>query len=149
MRAVIQRVNSAKVTVNGEEIASIGKGLVVYLGIGKGDTIKDAEYIIEKVINLRIFEDQKSHFSHSIKDINGEILIISQFTLYGDCRRGRRPSFDQAMEVDKARELYEQFLKLLEGKGVRWNSGKFQAIMEVESVNNGPVTILIDSKKLF
>lgn len=151
MRAVIQRVKKAKVIVNNKTVSEIGKGLLVFLGIGKEDNEKDFEYISRKLTGLRIFEDENSKFNLSLTDINGEILIVSQFTLYGDCRKGRRPSFDQAETVENSLIIYNNFLKYFKKNysNIPIKEGVFQAHMEVELINDGPVTFLLDSKKIF
>ena len=151
MRAVIQRVRKAKVIVNNKTVSEIGKGLLVFLGIGKEDNEKDFEYISRKLTGLRIFEDENSKFNLSLTDINGEILIVSQFTLYGDCRKGRRPSFDQAETVENSLIIYNNFLKYFKKNysNIPIKEGVFQAHMEVELINDGPVTFLLDSKKIF
>ncbi len=149
MRAVVQRVKRAEVKADGQTTGKIGHGLIVYLGISDQDTQRDIEYIVDKVINLRIFEDHQNKLNLSTLDIDGEILLISQFTLYGDCRRGRRPSFTQAAPPDRAKILYEQTIQRFKDKKVRIETGKFQAMMEINSVNYGPVTILLDSNKQF
>lgn len=149
MRAVVQRVKSAAVSVDEDPIASIGRGLVVFLGVGKGDDRGDVEYLVEKIPQLRIFQDEKEKFNLSLMDVGGEILVVSQFTLFGDCRKGRRPSFTEAADPENACKLYEHFLSGLRGKGLRVQAGRFQAMMMVSLVNEGPVTILLDSKKVF
>ena len=149
MRAVIQRVSKASVKVNDKVVGEIGKGLLVLIGVGKDDNEKDISYMAEKIVNLRIFEDENGKMNKSLLDIKGEILIISQFTLYGDCRRGRRPSFTDAASPDKGKEYYEKFVKEVKKYGVNVQTGIFQAMMEVELINQGPVTILLDSKKIF
>ncbi|MGI6113310.1 MAG: D-aminoacyl-tRNA deacylase [Mahellales bacterium] len=149
MRAVVQRVKRAEVKADGQTTGKIGHGLIVYLGISDQDTQRDIEYIVDKVINLRIFEDNENKLNLSTLDIDGEILLISQFTLYGDCRRGRRPSFTQAAPPDRAKTLYEQTIQQFKDKKVRIETGKFQAMMEIYSENYGPVTILLDSNKQF
>lgn len=146
MRAVIQRVDYAKVFVNTKEISSIQKGLLVFLGIEKDDQENDADYLVDKIIRLRIFEDNLEKMNLSLMDIQGELLTVSQFTLLADCRRGRRPSFTDAEEPEKARMLYEYFIKRAK-ESVRTACGEFQAMMKIESVNDGPVTIIIESKK--
>lgn len=145
MRAVIQRVSRAKVTVDGQVAGEIGRGLVVLLGVGTGDSAEDAAYLAGKIPFLRIFEDDKGKLNRSLLDIEGPALVVSQFTLYGDCRRGRRPSFTTAAPPEKARQLYELFVALLREKGVPVATGVFQAHMHVELVNDGPVTLIIDS----
>ncbi len=151
MRAVIQRVKMAKVIVNNKIVSEIGKGMLVLLGIGKEDEEKDFEYISRKLASLRIFEDENSKFNLSVTEINGEILIVSQFTLYGDCRKGRRPSFDGAESVERSYEIYKNFINYFKKNypEIPIKEGVFQAHMEVELINDGPVTFLLDSKKLF
>ena len=146
MRAVIQRVKNASVTVDGEVKGSIGKGLMVLVGIAREDTLKDAEWMAEKIVNLRIFETEEGKLDKSLIDIGGELLLVSQFTLYGDCRKGRRPSFSDAMEADKARDFFEKFVEIARTKGPRVETGVFQAMMDVALVNDGPVTLILDSK---
>lgn len=149
MRAVIQRVDSAGVIINHEEFSSIKAGIVVFLGIEKEDTKAGADYILEKSINLRIFEDDERKMNRSLLNINGEMLVVSQFTLLGDCINGRRPSFVKAEEPLKANELYEYFVREARKKVKYLATGKFQEMMRIELVNNGPVTILLDSRKTF
>jgi D-tyrosyl-tRNA(Tyr) deacylase len=149
MRAVVQRVTSSKVTVEGNTIGEIKKGLTVLIGIGEDDTERDLEYLVDKIINLRIFEDREEKMNLSLKDVNGELLVVSQFTLYGDCRKGKRPSFDKAAKPDVAEELYGRFVNACRELGIKVQTGKFQAMMIVEIHNDGPVTILLDSKKEF
>lgn len=149
MRIVIQRVKSASVTVDGEIVGKIGKGLLVLLGVSVDDSEKDADYLVEKSLNLRIFEDLDDKMNLSLLDITGEILVVSQFTLYGDTRKGRRPSFIDAAPPEKANRLYEYFVSEIRNKLLRVETGKFQAMMDVALVNDGPVTILLDSKKKF
>lgn len=144
----MQRVKSASVTVGGAIKGEIKKGLLVYAGVQKGDTDADIEYIASKLMGLRIFEDSEGKMNLDILQSGGEVLLISQFTLQGDCRKGRRPSFDQAETPEAARVLYEKLVEKL-GGSVRVATGEFQAHMEVESINDGPVTMLLDSKKLF
>ncbi len=150
MRAVIQRVNGANVKVNNEIVGEIGKGLVVLVGIGNGDEQKDIEYITNKIVNLRIFQDNDEKFNKSLLDISGELLIVSQFTLYGDCRKGRRPSFDQAESIEKSKEIYKNFIDFIKSKypQITVQEGVFQAYMEVNLSNDGPVTFILDSKKI-
>jgi len=147
MKAVIQRVKSAQVCVDGRVTGRIGEGLLVFLGVGKGDGEDDLSFLISKIPELRIFEDASGKFNLSLKEINGEILIVSQFTLYGDCRKGRRPSFTEAEEPALAKNLYEQFVSKLRGQGVAVQTGEFQAKMEVHLINDGPVTLLLDSQQ--
>lgn len=149
MRVVVQRVSSSKVIVDQKVVGSIGRGLNLLIGISKDDTYEDLKYIKDKVVNLRVFEDEENKMNRSILDIQGEILAISQFTLYGDCRKGRRPNFMNAMGGEEANELYEDFLKMLKESGLRVEKGEFGADMKVYIQNDGPVTILLDSKKEF
>src|SRR6266852_3200386 len=149
MRAVIQRVTRASVTVDGEITGEIGNGLVVLLGIARDDTEKDAAYLVEKIAALRIFDDETGVMNLAVKDVNGALLIISQFTLYGDVRRGLRPSWIDAAGPEVAKPLYDFFVRQLKSVIDNVATGKFQAMMQVELVNDGPVTILLDSKKLF
>jgi len=149
MRAVLQRVSSAKVTVGGEIVGKIGKGILVFLGVSREDTEKEALYLLEKTLNLRIFEDAEGKMNLSLPETRGELLVVSQFTLYGDARRGRRPSFIEAAAPDQANRLYEFFAAEARKQIARVETGKFQAMMDVELVNDGPVTILLDSAKLF
>ncbi|MEW6300351.1 MAG: D-aminoacyl-tRNA deacylase [Thermodesulfobacteriota bacterium] len=146
MRAVIQRVSQARVDVNGECVAHIGRGLVVLLGIATEDTQADAEYLSTKIVGLRIFPDEAGRFAYSVREVNGAILVVSQFTLYGDCRKGRRPSFTDAAEADKALPLYEFFVAQLKRHQVPVATGRFQAIMAVSLVNDGPVTLILESR---
>ena len=149
MRAVVQRVSRARVTVNGEITGEIGLGLLVLLGVGAGDTRAAADYLAEKTIGLRIFEDAGGKMNRSVAEVGGALLVVSQFTLYGDARRGKRPSFDAAAPPEQARELYEYFLEKIHAAGLRAETGRFQETMQVELVNEGPVTILLDSAKAF
>ncbi|MEG0074506.1 MAG: D-aminoacyl-tRNA deacylase [Eubacterium sp.] len=150
MRAVIQRVKSSEVKIAGKVVGSIKKGLNLLLAIKEDDTDKDIDYIIKKTIHLRIFEDEEGKMNESLLDVEGELLVISQFTLYGDCRKGRRPSFSRSGAVDTAKEKYKKFLeKLKEEPVAKIETGEFQAEMEVTIVNDGPVTILLDSEKQF
>jgi D-tyrosyl-tRNA(Tyr) deacylase len=146
MKAVIQRVNNASVSVHGEKIGEIGKGLVVLLGVTHEDTLEDVKYLANKIIHLRIFEDEDHKMNRSLIDIGGSILSISQFTLYGDTRKGRRPSFTSAAKPDEALSHYEQFNQLLKDEGVHVETGKFGEMMDVQLINSGPVTLIIDSK---
>ena len=149
MRAVVQRVSRAKVTVNGEVTGEIGPGLLVLLGVGTGDTRAAADYLADKTIGLRIFEDPGGKMNLFVVDIGGAVLAVSQFTLYGDVRRGKRPSFDAAAPPQSARELYDHFVEKIRAAGLRCETGRFQEMMQVELVNEGPVTILLDSGKGF
>lgn len=149
MRAVVQRVKNSKVTVDENVTGDINKGLMVLLGVGLEDSTSDADYLVEKILNLRIFEDDDEKMNRSLLDIGGELLVVSQFTLYGDCRRGKRPSFDKAARPEKAKELYEYFLDKCKQYGIVAQTGIFQAHMIVDISNDGPVTILLDSKKEF
>lgn len=147
MRAVIQRVHRATVRVENEVTGSIGRGLVVLLGVRKEDTAADADYLVEKVVNLRVFPDAEDKMNCSLVDIQGSLLVVSQFTVYGSTLRGRRPSFDRAAAPEQARALYEYFVESARKRGIPVETGIFQASMEVELVNFGPVTILCDSEK--
>ena len=149
MRCVIQRVTQASVTVDGEVIGSIGKGFMVLIGAGVEDTEKDVRYMVEKVPNLRIFEDEAGKMNLSLMDVGGEILVVSQFTLYGDARGSRRPSFIAAARPEKANELYEALVDGWRQRGVHVETGRFRAEMQVSLINDGPVTMLMDSTKLF
>ena len=149
MRAVIQRVNHASVKIAGEINGEIGKGLLVLLGVGPEDDESDLKYMCDKILGLRIFEDSDEKMNLSLKDIGGELLVVSQFTLYGDCRKGKRPSFAGACPPERAEKLYEEFLELCSAEGVAPKHGEFGADMKVDLQNDGPVTILIDSTKLF
>ena len=146
MRAVIQRVSEASVSIEGERIGQIGRGLVVLLGIATDDSQVDADYLSEKITGLRIFPDDAGKFAHSVREIHGAVLVVSQFTLYGDCRKGRRPSFTAAAGVDKALPLYEYFVECLRRRHVPVATGRFQALMAVHLVNDGPVTLIIESR---
>ena len=149
MRAVVQRVSRAQVTVNDWISGEIGLGLLVLLGVGQDDTEAEANYLAEKVAGLRIFEDAGGKMNRSVTEVGGSILVVSQFTLYGDVRRGKRPSFDAAASPDLARRLYEFFVERIRAAGLRCETGRFQEMMHVELVNEGPVTILLDSSKGF
>lgn len=149
MRSIIQRVTSALVTVDGETIGKIGNGLLILLGVSDEDNENDLKYIADKALNLRIFSDENDKMNLSVTDIKGELLIVSQFTLYGDCRKGRRPSFDSAGKPEYANCMYEKFISYCEQSGLRVQHGVFGADMKVSLLNDGPVTIMLDSKKLF
>lgn len=149
MRAVVQRVKSAEVSVDGEVVGGIGEGLLVYVAAGEGDGARDVSYLAKKVSGLRVFPDEDKPMNRSVLDVGGEVLVISQFTLYGDCRKGRRPSFNNAMEPQEAASMIVTFREELLGYGVPTASGVFGAVMSVESTNWGPVTILLDSNKVF
>ena len=149
MRAVVQRVSRCRVTVDANTVGEIGRGLLVLLGIGKGDAEFEADYLVEKIIGLRIFEDAAGKMNLSVQDAGGAMVVVSQFTLHGDVRRGKRPSFDAAARPEEAKRLYEYFVAKVRAAGLRCETGQFQAMMEVELVNSGPVTILLDSEKLF
>jgi D-aminoacyl-tRNA deacylase len=149
MRAVIQRVSCASVKIGDEINGEIGLGLLVLLGVGSGDTRSEADYLVEKIINLRIFEDAAGKMNLSVGEVGGALLVVSQFTLYGDARRGRRPSFDAAAPPQQAREVYEYFVERVRAAGLPCETGRFQETMKVELANEGPVTILLDSAKLF
>ena len=145
MRAVVQRVKQSTVKADNEIVGQIGNGLLVLLGVAKGDTAKDADYLANKIINLRIFEDEDRKMNRSLLETGGELLAVSQFTLLADCHKGRRPSFIEAAEPEKATDLYERFVNLVRAKGVAVQTGRFRAMMEVALVNDGPVTIIIES----
>jgi D-tyrosyl-tRNA(Tyr) deacylase len=147
MRAVIQRVKSASVTVGTEMAGTIGKGLLILLGVAVSDNIEDAEYLADKSVNLRIFEDEDHKMNRSLLDIGGEVLVVSQFTLLGDCKKGRRPSFVNAASPDLGDTLYQQFVDRIQQKGVSVKTGRFRAKMEVSLINDGPVTLLLESKR--
>src|SRR6476659_1850015 len=149
MRAVVQRVSRCRVTVEGNVVGEIGPGLLVLLGVSKADNEAAADYRVEKIIGLRIFEDTEGKMNLSVQDSGGAVLVVSQFTLYGDARRGKRPSFDVAARPEEAKRLYEYFVAKVQAAGLRCETGQFQAMMEVELVNSGPVTILLDSERLF
>lgn len=148
MRALVQRVSQSSVTVSGQVVSSIGKGLLVLLGVGKDDTQADLDYLAEKVVGLRIFEDEQGKMNRSVLDASGELLVVSQFTLLADVRKGKRPSFTDAMEPGRANELYQAFCQACRALGARVSEGVFRADMQVALVNEGPVTLMIDSKKL-
>jgi D-aminoacyl-tRNA deacylase len=149
MRAVVQRVSRAEVKVAGVVCGRIGRGLLILLGVGQPDTETDVEYLADKVAGLRIFEDENGKMNRSVVEAGGEALVVSQFTLYGDVRRGKRPSFDAAASPELARQLYELFVARIKAAGFRCETGRFQEMMSVELVNEGPVTILLDSEKTF
>jgi D-tyrosyl-tRNA(Tyr) deacylase len=149
MRVVVQRVSRAEVRVQGRVIGRIGPGLVVLVGVGHGDTSQAAEWLAEKVVKLRIFDDEQGKMNRSITESGGAILCVSQFTLYGDCRKGRRPSYDRAASGEAAKSLYESFVGFLRAQGVKVETGEFRAMMDVELVNDGPVTLILDSDKQF
>ncbi len=148
MRAVVQRVIKAEVRIEGRVVGAVGKGMVVLLGVGKDDTLKDAQSLADRILNLRIFDDAQGRMNLSLLDTDGQLLCVSQFTLYGDCRKGRRPSYDQAARPEAACALYEAFVAAARAGGVTVQTGKFQAMMEVELVNDGPVTLLLDSERV-
>jgi len=149
MRAVVQRVREATVQVDGEMVGRIGRGLLVFLGVGQQDEAEDAVYLVDKVVNLRIFADDQGKMNRSLVDVGGALLVVSQFTLWGDCRKGRRPSFVAAAEPEKARALYQGFIHHAADLGVEVATGRFQELMLVSLVNDGPVTLLLDSAKEF
>jgi len=149
LRAVVQRVKQAGVSVGGKEVSRIQKGHLVLLGVGQGDTREDLEYLAEKIVNLRVFEDAQGKMNLSLKEINGQVLVVSQFTLYGDCRKGRRPSFTSAAAPETAEAFYEEFCKIVSQQGVPVEKGVFGAHMEIDLINDGPVTLMMDSKKIF
>lgn len=146
MRAVIQRVKQSSVTVGDETVGKIGSGLLVLLGVADRDQPADADFMAEKIANLRIFEDEQGKMNRSLIDIGGEMLVISQFTLLGDCRKGRRPSFTEAAGPDKANELYERFVRQVRKTSVQVATGRFRAMMEVSLINDGPVTLIVESR---
>jgi D-tyrosyl-tRNA(Tyr) deacylase len=149
VRSVVQRTVNSTVSVDGKEISAIGPGLTALIGVGSDDTDQDAKYLAEKMVHLRIFPDQNGKMNLSLLDIGGELMAISQFTLYGDCRKGRRPGFDQAAQPEEAKRLYEVFVDLVRAYGVAVACGQFQAHMLVSLENDGPVTMLLDSKRIF
>ena len=149
MRAVIQRVSRARVRVDGQTTGEIGQGLLILLGVGQGDTSREADYLLDKIINLRIFEDAGGKMNLSLLETGGQLMVISQFTLYADCRKGRRPSFTDAAPPEEAQKLYDYFVDAARHRGMQVATGVFQAFMGVELVNSGPVTILLDSSKNF
>lgn len=149
MRAVVQRVTEARVDVAGTTVGEIGAGFLVLLGVGRDDTAGDADYLTEKIINLRVFVDDEGKMNRSLLDTGGSMLVVSQFTLYGDVRRGRRPSYSDAADPEQANALYQYFVERVRSHGVSIETGVFQAMMKVSLTNDGPVTLLLDSKKLF
>lgn len=149
MRVVLQRVSKASVIVEGKTVGAIEKGVLILLGVGNEDTESDVAYLAEKIAHLRIFPDEEGRMNRSLRDVGGSALVVSQFTLFGDCRRGRRPSYSDAAPPEKAQSLYEAFVDALRTKGVPVETGVFQAMMSVFLVNEGPVTLLIDSKRTF
>lgn len=149
MRAVVQRVLKSSVMVDGEVVGAIEKGFNVLIGIGKEDTIEDLKYIKDKVINLRVFSDEDDKMNLSLKDVGGELLLISQFTLYGDCRKGRRPNFMNALGGEEAKNLFDQFVSMCREEGIKVETGVFGADMKVDILNDGPVTILLESDRTF
>ena len=149
MRAVVQRVKESKVEVGGKRVGAIGPGLLIFLGVGEDDSEKDCDYLANKIVHLRIFPDREDLMNLSLIDTGGSALVVSQFTLWGDCRKGRRPSFVRAARPEKAEELYERFIGLLKEKGIDVATGRFQAMMDVSLINDGPVTLMLDSSKGF
>ena len=149
MRAVVQRVRGSKVDVAGKVVGEIGHGLLILLGVGEGDSEKDCDYLANKIAHLRIFSDDQGLMNLSLVETGGEVLVVSQFTLWGDCRKGRRPSFTRAAGPEKARALYEHFIGLLRAKGLQVATGEFQEMMDVHLINDGPVTLILDSEKTF
>jgi len=150
MRAVVQRVKRAEVRVEGRITGRIEKGIMVLLGVGEDDENKDLEYMADKIMKLRIFEDDNDKMNLSVRDVGGNVLVVSQFTLYGDCRKGNRPSYSTAARPEKAKEYYDRFIEYISNKyNIKVESGIFQASMEVDFINDGPVTLMLDSKKTF
>lgn len=149
MRAVIQRVGRASCTVDGQVTGRIGRGLLAFLGVGREDTAADRDILVDKIVNLRIFPDENGKMNLSVKDIGGGVLLISQFTLYGDCRKGRRPDFSSAGRPEAARRLYEEAAETIRSAGVEVQTGLFAAHMDIDSLNDGPVTLMLDSRKAF
>ena len=149
MRAVVQRVRESRVEVKGRMVGRIGPGLLILLGVGQDDSLKDCDYMANKIAHLRIFSDEKDLMNLSLLDTDGAALVVSQFTLWGDCRKGRRPSFVKAAAPEAARRLYERFVALLKEKGIFVATGKFQEMMDVHLINDGPVTLMLDSAKAF
>lgn len=148
MRAIVQRVKNASVKVDNKIVGEISRGLLVFLGVGNGDTDTDLKYIADKVIGLRIFSDADDKMNLSVTDVDGEILVISQFTLYGDCRKGRRPNFTSSMEPEGAEIMYEKFIEYIKAQGIKTEHGEFGADMQVNLLNDGPVTLVLDSSKI-
>ena len=146
MRAVVQRVKESSVNVGSDVIGRIGAGILVFLGISKEDSVDDVYYLFDKILNLRIFEDEHGKMNRSLLEARGDILVVSQFTLLGDCRKGRRPSFTEAADPDKANELYEKFVEKASRRGITVQTGRFRAIMDVHLVNDGPVTLIVESR---
>ena len=149
MRAVVQRVCSASVTVDGRIVGSIERGLLVYVGVGRGDTDADVAYIVDKILHLRLFSDGDGKMDLSVSDMSGSVLVVSQFTLFGDCRRGRRPSYVTASDPETARQRYEAVVTRLRRDGLHVETGEFRTMMQVDSINDGPITVLLDSSKTF
>jgi D-tyrosyl-tRNA(Tyr) deacylase len=149
MRAVVQRVKTAKVMVDGAVVGEIGTGVLIFLGVGVGDTIDDADYLASKIVHLRIFGDNEGKMNLSLLETGGEALVVSQFTLWGDCKKGRRPSFVRAADPAVANDLYRKFIFFLKGEGIQVAEGRFQEMMDVHLVNDGPVTLLLDSARNF
>ena len=149
MRAVVQRVRRAEVRVNDSSVGKIDIGLLIYLSVSKGDTTRDAEYISEKLVNLRIFADEAGKMNRSVRDVGGSVLLVSNFTLHGDCRKGRRPGFDESAKPELANQLYEKVVSSVAGQGISVEKGVFGEHMQVASINDGPVTFLLDSCRQF
>ena len=149
MRAVVQRVCSASVTVDGRTVGSIERGLLVYVGVGRGDTDADVAYIVDKILHLRLFTDGDGKMNLSVNGVSGSVLVVSQFTLFGDCRRGRRPSYVTASDPETARQQYEAVVTRLRRDGLHVETGEFRTMMQVDSINDGPITVLLDSSKTF
>lgn len=149
MRAVVQRVKESRVEVKGRTVGSIGMGLLVFLGIGQEASEKDCDYLVNKIITLRIFPDKEGRMNLSLKDMDGSMLVVSQFTLWGDCTKGRRPSFVRAAKPEKAKRVYEHFIALVRQEGIKVETGRFQEMMDVHLINDGPVTLILDSSKSF
>jgi D-tyrosyl-tRNA(Tyr) deacylase len=149
MRAVIQRVKTARVEVDGRTVGEIGPGLLIFLGVGEGDSEEDSDYLAKKIAHLRIFSDDQSLMNLSLMEVGGKALVVSQFTLWADCRKGRRPSFTRAARPEKAKQLYHHFIGVLRENGLQVATGEFQEMMEVHLINDGPVTLLLDSSKIF